>query len=124
MIARAARAALRDRAVQNADISITILDDAEIAEMNREFLAHDNATDVISFALYEYGEPPVGDIYIGFDEAVRQAAANGVPIDEELARLAIHGVLHVLGYEHPENGDREKSEMWRIQESIVAKVIA
>jgi len=124
LMARAARAALRHAGTRTAELSITLLDDAGISAMNREFLAHDGPTDVISFALFGEGEDPVGDIYVGFDQAVRQAHENGVPISEELARLAVHGTLHVLGHEHPEGKGRLESEMWQAQEAIVAQVLA
>ena len=124
LMARAARAALRRAGIRTAEISITLLDDAEIAALNEEHLAHSGPTDVISFALYEDGEEPVGDIYIGLDEALRQAAANGVDSQEELARLAVHGTLHVLGHEHPDGAARLRSDMWRIQEEIVAQVLS
>jgi probable rRNA maturation factor len=124
LMARAARAALRHVGARTAELSITLLDDAAIAHMNRQFLAHDGPTDVISFALFEAGEHPVGDIYIGFDQAVRQARENGVPLSEELARLAVHGTLHVLGHEHPAGRGRLESEMWQIQEQIISQVLA
>lgn len=123
LVVRAARAALRHANVRNAELSLTLLDDDEIAAMNSEFLAHTGPTDVISFALYGDGEDPVGDIYIGYDQARRQAAANDVDPAEELARLAVHGTLHVLGHDHPDGAARLRSEMWLIQESIVAEVI-
>ena len=123
-MARAARAALSAEAVRTAEISITLLDDAEIASMNREFLSHDGPTDVISFPLYEEGEDPVGDIYVGYEQAVRQAQANDVEPREELARLAVHGVLHVLGHDHPAGARRLRSRMWQVQESIIAQVLA
>lgn len=124
LIARAARATLRHADIGEAELSITLLDDTEIAAMNREFLSHDAVTDVISFALYDEGEDPVGDIYIGFQQAERQAAANDIDMTEELARLAVHGTLHVLGYDHPDGGaERTRSEMWQLQESILAGVL-
>jgi probable rRNA maturation factor len=122
LIVRAARAALRHERVNDADLSITLLDDDGIAAMNSQFLAHDGVTDVISFPLYEDGEAPVGDIYIGWHQAQRQAAQNGVSVNEEIARLTIHGVLHVLGYDHPGGARRTKSPMWRTQEEILAGV--
>jgi probable rRNA maturation factor len=125
LMARAARAALQRADVRRAELSITLLTDPEIRDMNREFLSHEAATDVISFALYDDGEDPVGDIYIGFEQALRQAAANGIGPAEELARLAVHGTLHVLGHDHPDATEaRLRSEMWQLQESIVAQVIA
>lgn len=123
-IARAARATLRHDNVAAGEVSVTLLDDAEIAVMNRDFLSHDGPTDVISFALYEAGEDPVGDVYIGVEQARRQAEADGVGVEEELARLAVHGTLHVLGYDHPDGAARVRSDMWRIQEAIIAQVFA
>ncbi|MBR9988396.1 MAG: rRNA maturation RNase YbeY [Gemmatimonadetes bacterium] len=122
VMARAARAALRRAQARDAEVSITLLDDTEITGMNREFLSHDRPTDVIAFALYEEGEDPVGDVYVGFEQALRQADANRIDPLEELARLAVHGTLHVLGHDHPEGDDRLESEMWQIQESIVSQV--
>lgn len=125
LIARAARAALRHENVQDAELSITLLDDAEITAMNRHFLSHEGVTDVISFALYDEGEDPVGDVYIGFEQAERQASAHGIDPSEELARLAVHGTLHVLGHDHPESAaERAQSPMWQLQESILAQVMA
>jgi rRNA maturation RNase YbeY len=123
MLSRAVRATLRSQLVAAAEISVTLLADAEIADLNDRFLGHDGATDVISFALYEEGEEPVGDVYLGFDEAARQARVNGVPFAEELVRLAVHGVLHVLGFDHPEGEERLDSGMWRLQEEIVAELV-
>lgn len=122
-LTRAARAALRHEGATDAELSITLLDDAEIAAMNHEFLRHEGPTDVISFPLFEAGEPVVGDVYIGYEQAERQAAAHGVPLAEELARLAVHGVLHVLGHDHPDGEARLESEMWHVQEQILRRVL-
>lgn len=124
LVRRAARAALRHEQVGEADISVTLLDDAEISQLNQRFLSHHGPTDVISFPLYEDGEPVMGDIYIGFQQAERQADAHDVALAEELARLAIHGVLHVLGHDHPEGPARLRSPMWLLQEEILAGVDA
>jgi probable rRNA maturation factor len=121
---RAVRAALEAHSVRSAEVSITLLDDAAISDMNHQYLAHAGPTDVISFALHEAGDPPLGDVYIGYEQATRQAASLHVALDEELMRLAIHGVLHVLGYDHPEGDEREESEMWALQERILAEVAA
>jgi probable rRNA maturation factor len=99
------------------------LDDRGIAELNERYLSHDGPTDVLSFPLYDQNEPPIGDVYIGIEQACRQAAALGVDPLEELTRLAVHGTLHVLGHEHPEGMGREKSAMWRLQERIVAEAM-
>jgi probable rRNA maturation factor len=122
IVGRAAEAALVARGVHDAELSVTLLGDRAIAALNAEWLRHDGPTDVIAFPLYEEGEPPVGDVYIGVRQAGRQAAALGVPVSEELARLAIHGTLHVLGFDHPAGADRVRSPMWREQERILASL--
>jgi probable rRNA maturation factor len=60
---------------------------------------------------------------VGFEQATRQAGELGVPIDEELVRLAIHGTLHVLGHDHPEDDERERSSMFVLQERLVRDVL-
>jgi probable rRNA maturation factor len=118
-IRRAVEAALKHESVDDASISVTLLNDTRIRAMNRKYLEHDTVTDVISFPLYERGERPVGDVYIGYEQAERQASDADVDIPEEVSRLAIHGTLHVLGYDHPEDETRTKSEMWELQEAIL-----
>jgi probable rRNA maturation factor len=122
LIQRAVATTLEHAEVTDASVSVTLLNNTRIRNMNRKYLEHDRVTDVISFPLYEQGEQVVGDVYIGYEQAQDQAADAGVDLDEEIARLSIHGTLHVLGYDHPEDGDRTKSEMWQLQESILAKV--
>jgi probable rRNA maturation factor len=120
LIRTAARVALVHVGRARAELSITLLADGEIAALNARYLGHDRPTDVLAFSLYERGEDPVGDVYIGYEQALRQAASLGIPLREELARLAVHGTLHVLGYDHPEGEQRMQSAMWRMQEAIVA----
>jgi probable rRNA maturation factor len=122
LLRRAARAALAQE-VADAELSLTLLDDAGIANLNERWLAHAEPTDVISFPLYEQGEDVIGDVYIGFDQVMRQAREHGVPAREELARVAIHGALHVLGHDHPNGPSRLRSAMWRRQERILAQVL-
>lgn len=119
---RAARAAFRAEAVREGEVSLTLLADEEIAELNVQYLRHEGPTDVISFALYEPPEPVVGDVYIGVEQAEREARRRRIPLRQELVRLAAHGVLHVLGHEHPDGEERIRSEMWRLQEEIVTHV--
>jgi probable rRNA maturation factor len=122
-IRRAAFAAADAMDVTEAELSFTLLGDQAMAGLNHRYLSHDGPTDVLSFPLFEEGEAPVGDIYIGVEQAARQASAHGVPLTEELARLAIHGTLHVLGMDHPEDAGRETSEMWIAQERILDSVM-
>lgn len=123
-VRRAVRATLETEAVSAAELSVSMLGDGAIAALNAEYLGHEGTTDVLSFALYDSGEDPVGDVYIGLEQALRQAQAYGTPAREELARLAVHGTLHVLGHDHPEGSGRTRSAMWRRQERILSKVLA
>ena len=122
IVRNAVKAALRSQSQREAEVSVTLMDDAAITQMNNDYLGRNRATDVIAFPLYEEGEAPLGDVYIGIEQAVRQAASVGVPLAEELARLAVHGTLHVLGFDHPETDARVRSEMWTLQERIVASL--
>jgi probable rRNA maturation factor len=108
--------------VEEGEISLTFVDDQEIQALNMEYLGKDRPTDVIAFALQDVGAPVLGDIYVGYDQAGRQARELGIELEEELLRLAVHGTLHVLGHEHPEGDERMVSEMFRIQEEVLKAV--
>ena len=122
---RAVRAACRHAGVEEGEFSVALLDDAGITHLNRTHLGHDRPTDVIAFALYGPGEPVLGDVYLGVEQAARQAAEEGVTLREELVRLAVHGALHVLGFDHPEDArQRASSPMYLAQEELVREVLA
>ena len=105
-----------------AEISLALLADSEMQELNLRHLGKDSTTDVISFSLGGEGLV-VGDVYVGFEQAMRQAEELGIEVGEELARLAIHGTLHVLGYDHPEGPERSKSPMFQIQEQLLRDLL-
>jgi probable rRNA maturation factor len=94
-----------------------------MARMNREFLGHRGATDVITFELAATMGATVGDIYIAPDVARDNARERGIGVREELVRLVVHGTLHVLGYTHAEDESRMSGDMWRRQERIVAAIV-
>ncbi len=120
----AVRHVLGAEGVEEAEISVALLDDAAIAAMNQEYLEHEGPTDVITFAMHEGDEPPLGDIYVGVEQAVRQSAEFGATPAEEVLRLAVHGTLHVLGYEHPEGAERVESEMFIRQEELLRSFLS
>ncbi len=129
LLRRAVRETLRGEGVRTGELSLTLLDDAGIRELNREWLGHDRVTDVLSFALHAEeapaaGGPILGDVYVGLDQAGRQAAEAGVSLEEELVRLAVHGVLHVCGHDHPDGPERTDSPMFLLQEARVAAILA
>jgi probable rRNA maturation factor len=119
-----ARAALRSERVTNALVSITFLDRRAIARLNAQHLGQTGATDVISFgfARATAKDPVIGDVYICPDVGRENAKARRAPVREEIARLVVHGVLHVLGHDHPDDEGREHSDMWRRQERLVRHV--
>lgn len=123
-IVDAARTTLRAEQVRHALLSITLLDRPAIARMNRRHLGHTGETDVISFAFDRSSgaEPVIGDIYIAPAVGRDNARTRGASVREELTRLVVHGTLHVLGYDHPDGGDRERSPMWMRQERIVRRL--
>jgi len=124
-IADVARSTLQAERVRHALLSITLLDKRAMARLNREHLRHRGPTDVISFGFRRAadGDPVVGDVYIAPDVARENARDAKVSVREEIARLVVHGTLHVLGYDHPEGNERESSPMWRRQERIIRRAL-
>jgi len=122
LIEEAVRRALGDRMESGGELSVTFLSDPDIQALNRDYLSRDRPTDVIAFSLGGEGEL-LGDVYVGFDQARRQADALGVDLAEELARLAIHGTLHVIGHDHPEGAERAESPMFELQERLVEELL-
>lgn len=120
-VARVADRVLRAEGVRDAALSITFVTDRRIATLNWKHLQHRGPTDVISFgfAPSHVGAPLEGDIYIAPEVARRNALAAGTGAREELLRLVVHGVLHVIGHEHPEDESRIGSAMWRRQEELL-----
>ncbi|HTX57908.1 MAG TPA: rRNA maturation RNase YbeY [Candidatus Acidoferrales bacterium] len=115
--ARALKSALRKLLASvdcgDAGISLTIVDDKAIRKLNREHRGKDKPTDVLSFPLEPEpfaSEKLLGDIVISIDTARRQAAGYDAPVQRELERLMIHGLLHVLGHDHMEPGEQAAME--------------
>ena len=125
-VARVAERVLRAEGVRHAMLSVAFVSEREIASLNWRHLRHRGPTDVISFgfAPARKGGPVVGDVYIAPQVARRNALAHGRGIREETLRLVVHGVLHVLGYDHPEDESRYRSPMWRRQERLLRSALA
>lgn len=121
LMERGVRTALEHEGVERGEVSVTLLADADIEQMNRDYLGVDRPTDVIAFSLGD--DDPIGDVYLGREQARRQADELGVPLTEELLRLAIHGTLHVLGHDHPDGPERLESPMFELQERLVEVVL-
>jgi probable rRNA maturation factor len=102
------------------ELSLTFVDDESIQQLNRQFLDRDRSTNVLSFSLQEgqYGNinPDVlGDIIISVDTAMRDSRKENLTLDEEIDFLIIHGLLHLLGYNH-EHTSKEESRKMRKKE--------
>ena len=109
------------------EVSLVLANDEYILALNREYRDIDSATDVLSFALNEGDEPIVidgpeeillGDIIISIETATRQATEYGHSLERELAYLTVHGILHLLGYDHM--AEEQKREMRREEEHILS----
>jgi len=120
-IAGLADRVLHAEGVRSAELSIAFVTGPAMARLNARHLGRRSLTDVIAFPFERVdGSPVVGDVYIAPEAARANARRNGVPVREELARLVVHGTLHVLGHDHPSVG-REASPMWRRQERLLAR---
>ncbi len=102
---------------ERCELSLLLTDDIEIQELNRKYRDLDQATDVLSFsqddeAVNESGDTLLGDVVISVETAARQAGEHHLSFNEELILLAIHGILHLLGYDH----DRSPQDARDMQE--------
>ena len=95
----------------NKDIELILTTDEEIRELNKIYRNKDKATDVLSFPLEDMPGMPLGSIVISLDTAKRVANELGHSIEEEIKLLFIHGLLHLLGYDHEiDNGEMREKE--------------
>ena len=101
---------LRSEKKKNVDLHVVFVDDRGIRKINRKFFSRDAATDVITFPLEEFPRLE-GEVYISIETARRQAKAYRVSLTNELARLVIHGVLHLCGYDDIASVTRKKMKM-------------
>lgn len=100
----------------DSELSLSIVGDRSIRRINREYLGKDRPTNVISFSLQEgeYGNlnPGVlGDVVISADTAAREAEDGGITFHERFCSLLLHGILHLLGYDHERSGEKEAARM-------------
>lgn len=103
----------------NASINIILTDDDMILQLNYKFLNHKYITDVISFDLSENQDSLLGEVYICLPQAQRQAKEYKTTLKNELLRLAIHGILHILGFK--DYTSKEKKEMTRLENYFLNK---
>ena len=111
-----------ERAPAGSHVDITLLSAAAMRRVNRRATGRRGLTDVIAYALPQPDGRVLGDVYIS-PAAAANAAGNGAGLQEELVRLAVHGTLHVLGFDHPDGAGRTRSRMWRLQERYVKRLL-
>ncbi len=115
---------------EHGEVSITIMDDPQIARLNRDYRKIDGPTDVLSFPQSEGMEfpapdeedfvPLIGDVIISLDTARRQADEVGHPLEREVTVLLVHGILHLYGHDHMED---EESRIMKGREEEILKAL-
>jgi probable rRNA maturation factor len=122
-----AQTALEAEGQSSGALTLVMTDDETLRALNRAYLGIDAPTDVLSFGgeSPDFVSPPdaevyLGDVVIAYPQAQAQATAAGHPIEAELALLVVHGVLHLLGYDHVHPDD--KAAMWERQADILARL--
>jgi probable rRNA maturation factor len=115
---------LEDLAGSGGEASVVFVSDRRIRELNREYRGADRATDVLTFSLA--GEPlaggVLGDVYISAERARKQAEERGVSLEEEILRLLVHGLLHLVGHTH--DGSRDTARMARLERKYGSRYAA
>jgi probable rRNA maturation factor len=112
-VRRIVREVLAGENLSYRSVSVILTDDAGIQQLNAQFLGHDRPTDVIAFPMDE-PDGLLGEIYVSEERAREQSAQFGVTFEQEMARLVIHGVLHLAG--HDDATRSQKKKMTRLED--------
>lgn len=116
VLRRAAQAALKAEKARG-DVTIVLGNDAEVRELNRDYRAKDKPTNVLSFPDGEThgGFTSLGDIILAFETIEREAEQQGKKLTHHAQHLVVHGVLHLLGYDHENDKDADRMESREVQ---------
>jgi probable rRNA maturation factor len=110
---------------KNYEISFMMVDNKYIKELNANYRSKDSATNVLSFPMIDKNslkhENILGDVVISIDKILSESKDLKIGVDEYLAKISIHGILHLLGYDHVSDNDYEV--MNRLEEKIIKKII-
>jgi rRNA maturation RNase YbeY len=127
LLERRARRALRALGHARSELSLALVGDAAMTELNRVHRGKAGPTDVLSFSLLDgaharFRGALLGDVVIDVEQAARQARRSRRPLDAELAKLLVHGVLHLLGHDHerPDDARRMRREERRVLRALDA----
>jgi probable rRNA maturation factor len=113
---------LRSLGVSGAEVHLLITDDNTVRDLNRHYRGTDRSTDVLSFAdgdVLPTGRRLLGEVVISLDTARRQAEALGHDEVQELSELALHGTLHLLGYDHERDHGKMKNVELRLRDELL-----
>jgi probable rRNA maturation factor len=123
LLSKIAHRALEVLGLSKVELSIVLVSDAQIRRLNKLYRNKDKTTDVLSFPIGEKVEDwlILGDIVISVDAAKRQAQELGHSLKEELRRLLVHGLVHLLGYDHELGGEEEK-KFFELEEFILREL--
>lgn len=118
---RSLKRLLKELDIENHEISVLIVDDEQIRKINRDYLNRDRSTNVISFAMTEGFSGNIhpeilGDIVISAETALRDAMAAGLQFGDEMEFLLIHGLLHLIGYNH--ENTKETRRMKKMEQEL------
>jgi probable rRNA maturation factor len=124
---RSLKRLLKELNIENHEISVLIVDDEQIRRMNRDYLNRDRPTNVISFAMTEgfAGDihPEIlGDIVISSETALRDASTAGLEFSDEIEFLLIHGLLHLMGYNHENTTTEETQRMEKKERELFSRL--
>jgi probable rRNA maturation factor len=109
-----ARRVLRKARVTRGELNIVVMNDRDMVKLNGEHLGHWYTTDVVSFPLEKSRKGYIdGEVYVNIDQARRQAKEYGVTIRNEVSRLVVHGILHLLG--HDDRTGKQKLQMTKLE---------
>jgi probable rRNA maturation factor len=114
-IVELARRCLAGEGRGDVELSLSFVGEEEMSDLHLRYLGEEGPTDVLSFGLDPEDGEPLGDVVICPAHAARNAAEAGDDVDAELRLVLVHGILHLLGYDHVDDDDR--AEMWSRQES-------
>ena len=117
---RTVEATLCNQHVEHARIHVAIVDDDEIARLNKKHLNHDGPTDVLSFDLSDDDTTLDGELVVSIDTAKRQAGLRQHSVEAELALYVAHGVLHLIG--HDDASEEQASRMHEIEDTILTSL--
>jgi probable rRNA maturation factor len=123
LLSKIAHRALEVLGLSKVELSIALVSDVQIKRLNKLYRNKDKPTDVLSFPIGEKVEDwlILGDIVISVDTAKRQAQELGHSLEEELKRLLVHGLVHLLGYDHELGGEEEK-KFFELEEFVLREL--